>query len=123
MVKSKARKKREHMLRNTGKDAAASRGKAPDFSTHVRKTKSRREELAKLHMKHKRKNPYDLLHEDHKGSFFRRCANTCMCPDVRLNHSKGHRFVKRPPAENRGAPPFFCFSCSCCHSISQAAWL
>ncbi|MCY8009179.1 hypothetical protein MOJ76_12800 [Bacillus haynesii] len=69
MAKSKARKKREHMLRNTGRDAAASRGKAPDFSTHVRKTKSRRDELAKLHMKHKRKNPYDLLHEDHKGSF------------------------------------------------------
>ncbi|MCY9373246.1 hypothetical protein MOF36_20600 [Bacillus haynesii] len=55
MAKSKARKKREHMLRNTGRDAAASRGKAPDFSTHVRKTKSRRDELAKLHMKHKRK--------------------------------------------------------------------
>lgn len=48
MAKSKARKKREHMLRNTGRDAAASRGKAPDFGTHVRKTKSRREELAKF---------------------------------------------------------------------------
>ncbi|MEC0685696.1 hypothetical protein P8888_22280, partial [Bacillus haynesii] len=44
MAKSKARKKRENMLRNAGRDAALSRGKAPDFSTHVRKTKSRREE-------------------------------------------------------------------------------
>lgn len=78
MAKSKARKKREHMLRNTGRDAAASRGKAPDFGTHVRKTKSRREELAKLHMKHKRKNPYDLLHEDHKGSLEDARINACV---------------------------------------------
>ncbi|MFK3814004.1 hypothetical protein [Bacillus halotolerans] len=49
MAKSRAKRKREHLLRNSGRDALLSRGSSPSFSTHERMVKR----------KHKHKNPYD----------------------------------------------------------------
>ncbi len=55
MAKSQAKKKREHRLRNGGRDVLLSRGSTPSFSTHERMTKSKKEILNKR----KHKNPYD----------------------------------------------------------------
>ncbi|AFI28903.1 hypothetical protein MY9_2370 [Bacillus sp. JS] len=41
MAKSQAKKKREHRLRNGGRDVLSSRGSTPSFSTHERMTKSK----------------------------------------------------------------------------------
>ncbi|MCY9184376.1 MULTISPECIES: hypothetical protein [Bacillus] len=57
MAKSRAKRKREHLLRNSGRDALLSRGTSPSFSTHERMTKSKKDILNKR--KHKHKNPYD----------------------------------------------------------------
>ena len=53
MAKTKARKTREHMLRNSGKDVTLSRG-GSDFSTHVRKTKTNDERLMRTENKYKK---------------------------------------------------------------------
>ncbi|WP_342412481.1 hypothetical protein NYE22_09615 [Bacillus sp. FSL K6-1560] len=60
MAKSQAKKKREHRLRNGGRDVLLSRG-----STHERMTKSKKEILNKR----KHKNPYDHTAVDDKDFF------------------------------------------------------
>ncbi|MCY7765420.1 hypothetical protein [Bacillus inaquosorum] len=65
MAKSRAKKKREHLLRNGGSDVLLSRGGAPSFSTHERMTKSKKEILNKK----KHRNPYDHTAFDDKGFF------------------------------------------------------
>lgn len=53
MAKSNASKKRAHQLRNTGRDASEFRGEHV-MSTHVRKTKSKQEQLYMASQKHKK---------------------------------------------------------------------
>ena len=53
MAKSNASKKRAHQLRNTGRDASEFRGQHV-MSTHVRKTKSKKEQLDMTAQKHKK---------------------------------------------------------------------
>ncbi|MDU0154180.1 hypothetical protein [Bacillus cabrialesii] len=65
MAKSRARKKREHLLRNGGRDVLLSRGGSPSFSTHETMTKSKKEILNKR----KYKNPYDHTAFDDKDFF------------------------------------------------------
>ncbi|MEC2111004.1 hypothetical protein [Bacillus stercoris] len=65
MAKSQAKKKREHRLRNGGRDVSSSRGSTPSFSTHERMTKSKKEILNKR----KHKNPYDHTAVDDKDFF------------------------------------------------------
>ncbi|MBL3646642.1 hypothetical protein ABZM97_12065 [Bacillus vallismortis] len=65
MAKSRAKKKREHLLRNGGRDVLLSRGSTPSFSTHERMTKSKKEMLNTR----KPKNPYDHISVDDKGFF------------------------------------------------------
>ncbi|WP_343310678.1 hypothetical protein AAHT65_19150 [Bacillus atrophaeus] len=64
MSKSSAKKKRAHLLRNGGQDASLSRGLAPSFSTHVRKTKSKKDRLERS--RYKGRNPYDRYLDNHK---------------------------------------------------------
>ncbi|MGG5775795.1 hypothetical protein ACLE91_14125 [Bacillus subtilis] len=65
MAKSQAKKKREHLLRNGGRDVLLSRGSTPSFSTHESMTKSKKEILNKR----KHKNPYDHTAVDDKDFF------------------------------------------------------
>ncbi len=65
MAKSQAKKKREHRLRNGGRDVLLSRGSTPSFSTHERMTKSKKEILNKR----EHKNPYDHTAVDDKDFF------------------------------------------------------
>jgi hypothetical protein len=69
MAKSKARKIRDHQIRNTGRDASIHRSKNPDFSIMVRTTKTKKESLLKEQTKHKKRS----LQERHiplsKGRF------------------------------------------------------
>ena len=53
MAKSNASKKRDHHLRNTGRDVSQFRGEHV-MSTHVRKTKSKHEQLYMTAQKHKK---------------------------------------------------------------------
>lgn len=53
MAKSKARKKREHHMRNNGVDVTKLRGVQPDFSTHTRKAPSKQAKLNKEWSKYK----------------------------------------------------------------------
>ncbi|TQR19504.1 hypothetical protein [Psychrobacillus vulpis] len=53
MAKSAAKRKREHELRNTGKDVSMLRNDV-DFSTHVRMTKTKKEKLDQQHRKYKK---------------------------------------------------------------------
>ena len=53
MAKSHAKKKRLHQLRTTGKDVSSMRNDI-ELSTHVRKTKTKKEKLHHLHNKHKK---------------------------------------------------------------------
>ncbi|WP_226674077.1 hypothetical protein [Rossellomorea aquimaris] len=55
MAKSKAKKKRDHQLRNTGRDLSIYRGTTPDFSTMMRRTKTKKESLLKEQTKHKKR--------------------------------------------------------------------
>ncbi|MET3697081.1 hypothetical protein SAMN05877753_101341 [Bacillus oleivorans] len=55
MAKSKARKKREHILRNSGRDVTIIRGEQPEFSTHERKTKTKIEIQKRMISKHKKR--------------------------------------------------------------------
>lgn len=56
MAKSKAKKKREHQFRNTGRDVSKHRGTNPDYSILVRTTKTKKETLAKEQTKHKKRS-------------------------------------------------------------------
>ncbi|MGG3574897.1 hypothetical protein ABES25_10645 [Bacillus gobiensis] len=69
MSKSKARKRREHLVRNTGYSKSVHRGIIPDFSTHVRKTPTKKEQLEKMNKKHKGKNSFDRYESGKKSSF------------------------------------------------------
>lgn len=53
MAKSMAKRKREHLLRTMGKDVTIMRNEI-DFSTHVRKTKTKKEKLQQQLNKHKK---------------------------------------------------------------------
>jgi hypothetical protein len=55
MAKTKARKQREQLLRTTNRDVTSSRGTKVDFSTHVRKTKTKVEKIRKGYTKHKKR--------------------------------------------------------------------
>ncbi|MCI4168004.1 hypothetical protein [Bacillus spizizenii] len=65
MAKSRAKKKRDHLLRNGGRDVRLSRGSTPSFSTHERLAKSKKEILNKR----KHENPYDHTAVDDKDFF------------------------------------------------------
>ncbi|MGF2615732.1 hypothetical protein FZC84_06585 [Rossellomorea vietnamensis] len=64
MAKSKARKKREHLLRTEGRDVTRLRGNALQFSTHERKTMTKEEKARKSHTKHKKRHLQESYHED-----------------------------------------------------------
>lgn len=53
MSESKAKKKRKKLLRQNGLDVTIYRGTVP-FSTHERKTKTKRETIEKEFKKHKK---------------------------------------------------------------------
>ncbi|WP_277585217.1 hypothetical protein [Psychrobacillus antarcticus] len=53
MSKSTARRKREHQLRNQGKDVSMARN-GTNFSTYVRMTKTKNEKLQKQYSKYKK---------------------------------------------------------------------
>ena len=53
MSKSAAKRKRAHQLRTTGKDVTIMRNEI-NFSTHVRKTKTKQEKVQQFHNKHKK---------------------------------------------------------------------
>lgn len=53
MAKSAAKRKRSHLLRNTGKDVTKLRNDI-DFSTHVRMTKTKKEKLQRNENKYKK---------------------------------------------------------------------
>jgi hypothetical protein len=53
MAKTKSRKLREHILRNCGRDVTQFRG-GNDFSTHIRKSKTKREKLNSAESKYKK---------------------------------------------------------------------
>ncbi|WP_064093633.1 hypothetical protein [Rossellomorea aquimaris] len=59
MAKSRAKKRREHHLRNTRRDVTQSRGHHPDFSTFERKTKSRLDMVIKEQTKHKKRSLFE----------------------------------------------------------------
>ena len=52
MAKTKSRKQRDHVLRNSGRDVTLFRNNN-EFSTHERKTKTKREKLDKKVRKYK----------------------------------------------------------------------
>ncbi|MGM0846686.1 MAG: hypothetical protein ACQEUT_17050 [Bacillota bacterium] len=68
MTKSKARKKREYLLRTEGRDVTRLRGHHGEFNTHERKTMTKAEKLKKVHTKHKKRHLQDNHHED--GAFY-----------------------------------------------------
>jgi len=53
MAKSTAKRKREHQMRNLGKDATLGRNEI-DFSTHVRITKTKKAKLQQQYTKYKK---------------------------------------------------------------------
>ncbi|MFJ7826506.1 hypothetical protein [Psychrobacillus sp. NPDC096623] len=53
MAKSAAKRRREHLLRNLGKDVTIARNEV-NFSTHVRMTKSKKEKLQQNYNKYKK---------------------------------------------------------------------
>jgi hypothetical protein len=63
MAKTKAKKQRKHLLRTTNRDVTSSRGSKVDFSTHVRKTKTKIEKMRKIHTKHKKRNLQEYKNE------------------------------------------------------------
>ncbi|MFB1083017.1 hypothetical protein [Jeotgalibacillus sp. JSM ZJ347] len=54
MSKSKAKKQRLHAVRNGKFDVDLKRGTQAEISTHVRKTKTKKEKLDQLRSKHKK---------------------------------------------------------------------
>lgn len=59
MSNSKARRKRDHVLRNTGRDVTMLRSTLPDFSMLERTTKTKKDTLAKNLTKHKKRSPLE----------------------------------------------------------------
>lgn len=59
MSKSKARRKRDHVHRNTGRDVTKLRSILPDFSIMERTTKTKKETIAKGQTKHKKRSPHE----------------------------------------------------------------
>lgn len=55
MAKSKAKKYRDHIFRTTNRDISSSRGIQVEISTHVRKTKSKKEKWKQDQTKHKKR--------------------------------------------------------------------
>ena len=53
MAKSAAKRKREHLLRNRGKDVSLARNEI-NFSTHVRMTKSKKAKLQQQYTKYEK---------------------------------------------------------------------
>jgi hypothetical protein len=64
MTKTMAKKKREHLVRTTGRDVTSVRGVTTDFSTHERKTKTKHEKLNKIQSKHKKRYLQNQHSED-----------------------------------------------------------
>ena len=64
MAKSKARKKRDHLLRTRGRDVTILRGPQADFSTHERKTLTKSEKLHRNRTKHKKRYLQNKCRED-----------------------------------------------------------
>ena len=52
MSKSRAKKQREHLVRNGKMDPSKRRGKNPDFSTHVRQTPTKKDKVQKIETKY-----------------------------------------------------------------------
>ncbi|TFE00567.1 hypothetical protein [Jeotgalibacillus salarius] len=52
MSKSRAKKRRQHAVRNGAFDVEIKRGTQTDISTHVRKTKTKKEKIEQLNHKH-----------------------------------------------------------------------
>lgn len=73
MAKSAAKRKRTHLLRNTGKDVTKLRNDN-DFSTHVRMTKTKKEKLQRHENKDK-KHFQQGLYAD--GNAFYYCKIFC----------------------------------------------
>lgn len=63
MAKSKAKKQRDHLIRTGKRDVTSSRGPHADFSTHVRKTKTKVETVRKEQIKHKKRFLQDYRDE------------------------------------------------------------
>ncbi|MGD6817869.1 hypothetical protein ACQCVE_12460 [Metabacillus sp. 113a] len=72
MSKSKARKQREHTIRNHGSDTAKLRGAAPDYSLHERKTMTKQEKWKKTYSKHKKRSLHGASDEGIAFLFSRR---------------------------------------------------
>ena len=53
MAKSAAKRKRDHLIRNLGKDVSLARNEV-SFSTHVRMTKSKKSKLQQQYTKYKK---------------------------------------------------------------------
>ena len=70
MAKSPAKKYRAHLLRTTGKDVTRSRAEVPDFSTHERKTETKKGKLEKLRKKTDSKKRQSYRFRDDDRSFF-----------------------------------------------------
>ncbi|WP_096186045.1 hypothetical protein [Evansella halocellulosilytica] len=68
MGKSTARKKREHILRNSGRDVTKSRGMVYGFSTHERKTKTKHDKIKTMEKKHKKRFLHQQNQQD-EGTF------------------------------------------------------
>lgn len=73
MAKSNARKKRDHIQRNTGRDNTLLRGAQTDFSTHERKTKTKKEAQKRLQNKHKKRFLHDRWDEGIAFHIFQGC--------------------------------------------------
>jgi hypothetical protein len=71
MGRSKAKKKREHLLRTKGRNVTISRGAACEFSTHERRTMTKQEKLRKIRNKHKKRYLQNQHREDNAFYFGR----------------------------------------------------
>ncbi|SES11371.1 hypothetical protein [Psychrobacillus sp. OK032] len=75
MGKSAAQKKRAHQMRNNGKDVTMFRNEV-DFSTHLRKSKTKTEKLNQLHTKHKKHFTKGIVPN---GNAFYYAYYSCIC--------------------------------------------
>ncbi|GAA0319486.1 hypothetical protein GCM10008967_07520 [Bacillus carboniphilus] len=73
MAKSKARKKRDHIQRTTGRDMTLLRSAQTDFSTHERTTKTKKEAQKRLQNKHKKRFLHDKWDEGIAFHIFQGC--------------------------------------------------
>ncbi len=70
MAKSKAKKWRDHDVRNNKRDATRSRGTVQGFSTHVRQGKTKQDILHRMDKKHKKKPDHQPRHVDDRDFYF-----------------------------------------------------